>query len=465
VLTRQRRPRADRERGAVLLIMALCLTALMGVAAFAVDLGYDRQQTRHQQAGSDAGALAGALELPESTTADAAKAATARAMAAQFAIESLFDGTSPAVPAGSCSANTCTYAVQGLTLTVTTPYTPPDGLPSLYHSHNFIHVRACQPGADWFRAFLGDGERTLCREAVARRRNIYANLARGLIALDQSQCAAMQFGGSSDTDLHSDGAVVVESSCPTNALDGGGSAWDVTAGLITVVGEADITPCSIGPAGCVHAPAPVEGVMRQGDPLADLPAPAVPSVAPSPTSGGTNPIAGGPACDHTYQPGRYLGELQVNNNQTACFAPGLYYLDDGFTSNGNAELYGTGVFFYVAGGAVQLNGTGRLELEPVSNAVAATDPLYPWRGISIFQSRTNTSAAHINGNDESSIGTIYLPAAHLDFQGNAGDAGDDFVTGMVVADTVRITGNGNLTIDAEEPEQAEPAEPDLGLHR
>ena len=63
------------------------------------------------------------------------------------------------------------------------------------------------------------------------------------------------------------------------------------------------------------------------------------------------------------------------------------------------------------------------------------------------------------------MGTIYMPSAHLDFQGSASSPGDDFVTGQVVANSVSITGSGYLGIDAEELPQADPPDPDIGLHR
>ena len=459
VLTDARRD----ERGLVIVMMSMCMVVLLGVAALAIDLGYDRQLTRHLQVGTDAGALAGALELPDGATADATKTATARTTAAQYTVASLFDGTPPSLPTPTCAGNTCTYVLDTTTIRVTSPYTPTGGLPARYSAHNFIDVEACQPGARWFAQAFSGGNSTRCRHAVARNLDLFQNMARGLVSLHPSNCESVAFSGSSTTNLYSDGAVVVESACRPNALDGGGSAWEVYAGLITVVGEAEITPCSV--AGCLNGTEPVEDAIRQGDPFADLPTPPVPgTLNPAPVAGGVNPL-GGPPCDNTYQPGRYANELSIGSNEIACFAPGMYQFDNGFHSNGGGELYGTGVFMYMNGGGLQLNGNGLVRLEPVPVTVPATDPLYAWRGISFFQSRTNTTEGDINGNNASSVGTIYMPGAHLDFQGSASAAGAPFVTGQVIASTVQITGSGFLSIDAEEMPQADPPDPDIGLHR
>ena len=451
------------ERGLVIVMTAMTMLVLMIVAALAIDIGYDRQLTRHLQVGTDAGALAGALELPDGSSANAGKAAAARTSAAEYAVTGLFDGTAPALPAPTCSGNTCTYVLGTMTIRATSPYTPATGLPANFGAHNFVHVEACQPGGRWFSQFVGAGNSTRCRSAVARNRDIFDSFARGLIALEPTACDAMGFSGSSTTNLFSDGAVVVESSCPTNALDGGGSAWEVQAGLITVVGEADITPCSV--VGCLNGTTPIEGVMRQGDPLGSLPTPTMPTNNnPAATPGGVNPL-GGPACSHTYQPGRYTGQLSVASNDTACFAPGLYWLEAGFHSNGGAALYGTGVLFYINAGSVQMNGNGEVQLQPVPLTAPTTDPLYAWRGVTFFQARTNTTAATINGNNNSTIGTVYMPGALLNFSGNAGNGGSPFITGQAIARTVDITGNGYLTIDAEEMPQGTPPQPDLGLHQ
>jgi hypothetical protein len=76
VLTRLRHRRRD-ERGAFLVMAALVLTAMMAMAAIAIDLANARQERRQSQASSDAAALAAAQDLPDA----AAVVATAKAYA------------------------------------------------------------------------------------------------------------------------------------------------------------------------------------------------------------------------------------------------------------------------------------------------------------------------------------------------------------------------------------------------
>ena len=66
--------RARGERGQILAVVVLALVALLGIAAFAIDVGYAYYAKRQLQAAADAAALAGAQDLP--VASDAIKTAT-----------------------------------------------------------------------------------------------------------------------------------------------------------------------------------------------------------------------------------------------------------------------------------------------------------------------------------------------------------------------------------------------------
>src|SRR5664279_4980316 len=61
--------KARGERGQVLAIVALALVALLGISAFAIDVGYAYYAKRQLQSATDAAALAGAQDLPNGTSA------------------------------------------------------------------------------------------------------------------------------------------------------------------------------------------------------------------------------------------------------------------------------------------------------------------------------------------------------------------------------------------------------------
>ena len=61
--------RARGERGQMLPIVMLALLGLLGVSAFAIDVGFAYFAKRQLQAATDAAALAGAQDLPNVTLA------------------------------------------------------------------------------------------------------------------------------------------------------------------------------------------------------------------------------------------------------------------------------------------------------------------------------------------------------------------------------------------------------------
>ena len=67
--TRRRDDTARGERGQILPLVVIALVALLGIAAFAIDVGYAYYAKRQLQSATDAAALAGAQDLPNAPTA------------------------------------------------------------------------------------------------------------------------------------------------------------------------------------------------------------------------------------------------------------------------------------------------------------------------------------------------------------------------------------------------------------
>lgn len=450
-----RRPRRRQdERGAVIVLFAMVLVVLLSFSAFAVDLGYDREVVHHLQSGTDAGALAGAQELPNAA-ADATKAAAARATAATYAVKGLFDGTPPALPTPSCSGYTCTYTFTSLTLTVTTPYTPAGGLSGNLQAQNLVYVQACQPGGTFFRKFIGSTGSTLCRSSVARKVTTPSGFLYGLVTLDPTGCASMQFAGDSETVLSSNGGVAVNSSCTdaqTAAMDSSGSKWSLHAGFIGVVGTATLNPCDPEVTTQCTTTVPTEGIPHFADPLALTP-PAQPATARSCSF--ALPI-------EILSPGYYANSCTFGSNRIYIFRPGLYYFAQGFNSNGGVTLWcssldvltllnpcpqpswnqdGTvaqqgGVTFFVPNGSISMNGNGTTNLPGNAN----------YGGTTIYQS--SCSGSSINGSATFVIGTIYSPCSAFSFTGSAGSPPNQVnVNGLVVANKVSISGSFDFNIN------------------
>jgi hypothetical protein len=147
----------------------------------------------------------------------------------------------------------------------------------------------------------------------------------------------------------------------------------------------------------------------------------------------------------TLSPGKYKG-MTLQGDVT--LQPGIYVIDGSATGagcggpgsqlriNANAHVTGTGVMFYLTGGAtLNVNGTSELDL------TAATTGTYA--GLLIYGDRTQPTATNtLNGNNSSTMtGAVYFPSQQISFLGNfSGNNG----CMQVIADTIYYTGNGTF---------------------
>jgi Flp pilus assembly protein TadG len=164
--------RLRSEGGAVELIVAFALFALLGFAALVVDIGNAKQTRRNFQTAADSGSLAGASELP---------AASAKVTAADYAFDSMNQprGTQlPSCPADRTSdpkvpnSNTTCYQAtgDGPIVYVTTPYrfTPPPGIEQPRRRQT-INVTICQTLQTTFARVLGIDTTHPCNSATAEK--------------------------------------------------------------------------------------------------------------------------------------------------------------------------------------------------------------------------------------------------------------------------------------------------------
>jgi Flp pilus assembly protein TadG len=446
----------DDDRGVVLIIVALSLVVICVVAAFAVDFGNARQTARQTQASVDAAALAGSKDLPRmfSESGNTTWYDTARNTAMSYVVNNLFSDNPPTAPTCAAGQGTCTATVNGTALTITAPYPAANMTYKGIPSYNLIYVKACEPTPTFFAKVTGQSSPTVCREAVARRQNVSGGYDYGLVALDDTKCGALTFSGNSETILSSNGAVMVRSNCtqstPAGALDASGSSWRLTAAFIGVVGNSTLNPCDPlqGNTSCTVT-LPTEGIPYFDDPLGNLPA-----------LSNQTPTRNNAACAGTLQPGRYTTNCKIQNGNVN-IEPGIYQFDDGFDMEGGdlvcvnsatATCADTGVLIWIKGGDLKLNGNGRVYLPPYK--------LSPYAGLSVWQ--TSTTESSINGTNDFSLGTVYMPNNNLKTNGTGGSAAVN-ITGMVVTKTIEISGtfDFNIVIPADAPNV--PLPDDIGL--
>lgn len=370
------------RKGAVTVLVAVCLTALIGVLALVLDGGILLDQRRLAQAAADAGALAAANELyvnyPYHEGLDP-------------------DGTSKARALASIEQNAGPKASAEINIPPSSG--PQKGLPGYVE----VVVEIQQKRA-FSRIWSSD---TLPVRARAVASGRWAAADAGLVVLEPKKKDALCVKKGSE--LIVEGDIVVNSKSGQAArVDGRSSAQGeevyITGGYRgSLEGE-------------IHT-----GEPPQPDPLRYVKEPVATDhgVLESPSS-----KKKGKQQHYELSPGRYTKELRFSNNDTVVMRPGLYYLDGCSLSLGkSATLIGEGVTIYSGGRhgkGIKFGGSSNVRLTAPSNG--------PYEGIAIFQGRSNKKTIKVHKGAELDIkGSIYAPNSKVHFKSATlgGEEGDD----------------------------------------
>ncbi|GIV00033.1 MAG: hypothetical protein KatS3mg014_1648 [Actinomycetota bacterium] len=159
-----------------------------------------------------------------------------------------------------------------------------------------------------------------------------------------------------------------------------------------------------------------------------------------PTTAGTGSCSGG-VC----RPGRYPSQLSITSSTT--LLPGIYILENGISVTSQATLNGSGVMLYVKGGDLTFAGGSSIVLSPQESG--------PYRGVLIFQPRSNPSPLKLSGgtvvgegnsddcNKTAALnGVVYARASSV----TLGTGGACLNVRAVIAENVTVTGNSRITI-------------------
>ncbi len=143
---------------------------------------------------------------------------------------------------------------------------------------------------------------------------------------------------------------------------------------------------------------------------------------------------------------RFTNGLSFSGNGDFTLSAGLYIIDGNALSvSGNANIYGTGVTFYLMNGAtLSFSGNGEVDLK-------AFDPMTPglrtdpFAGFLIFGDRTGALVSHsLSGNADSDLdGIIYFPNDEIKMSGNSGST---YPCIRVVASELQFTGNSTINV-------------------
>ena len=410
------RKRRD-ESGQALILFALGLAVLLGMAALTIDVGLAYVARRDMQNAADAAAMAGADALLEGQSSVLATNA-----ARDLALQNGYDN-----------------AAADVTVTINVPPTsgPHSG------DSDFIEVFIAHPIDTILASAVG---KTTPFEVSARA---VVGIDRtpkpySIITLSQTACQSMQFNGQVNLTVI-DAGTLTNGECSVDAFSTNGTV-NVATAANHVVGGWNMT----GNSGDVFVPPSRAG--HFDDPLIGVP---VPTPTSEPVQ--TCPTYGGEPGTVTLQPGVYdctinppvvwglqfepgdyyiTGGIVLNGNGDVTFGQGLYFLQgQGLIITGNATVTGDGVTFYIDEGQVTLTGTGDTQL------TAPTSGTY--EGIVIFQNRSLTTTVNMSGDAiADGWGAVYAAGAQIRLVGNTGSTLHQFIS-----DTFLMDGNSNITVD------------------
>jgi hypothetical protein len=393
------------RRGFVMITMLCCTVVLVAFLGLAVDSGYLELVKTRMQTAADAAALGGAQEIKAGGSARVVAAARADA-----ALNGFTDG------------------VNGVTVTVNTP---PSGGYSTANSTG-VEVIVAQEVPTFFMRIVGSFSARLQARAVAH----LGSAPTCVYILDQTANAAFSISNGAKVEI--DCGIMVESASASAFKASGGSK--LTATNIAVFGGDASTN------GAQISPTPVTGVPRTGDPLAYIPAPAVPAC----THFNTNIPSG----TVTLAPGAYCNGIVIGSSATVIFAPaGDFILKGGMSIAGGAVVSGGGTFYNTAG-----EGYSYAPFNFASGSkIKLTAPTSGDRaGILLFQDRGISSAAVntlMGGTDASLNGALYFPHSSLSYSG--GSSVDLY--SIIVAGTISFSNGAKVRNDYSSLPSGSPA--------
>ena len=413
--TRPRRRRhlaPARQRGAVLIWLAIMLMALVGLIGLALDMGYATWTHHQMQVAADAASLAAARHV-RSDAGQAREAAVVLAghnIAARQAVA--LDPNEDNLAAGD--------VVLGWYDRISGTFTPdPD-------ARNAVRVVARRTSDSHgahpllFGPMYGRPTMNLAAESIAM---IGGGSGAGLIALDEDSPEAFYIHGSPHLDVRG-GRMQINSSHDRAARLRGGVILDAPG--MDIVGDVQFDGNAYTYDGEIN---------RDAEPMDD------PLAALEPPPIGEPNVPGGITESGTYGPGYYPDGINLEGGNVE-LEPGIYIVDgDGFQVGGNAELTAHGVMFYVKGtGRIRVDGTGDVIVTPPGPEGGN------YEGISFFQERGNTNPIEITGtgfmsDPDHEGGAIYAPTARVEL----GGTGDMYIN-QLLAGQVHVYGSGKKTV-------------------
>jgi hypothetical protein len=403
------RIQAQKRKGTTAIIVAVCVTLLIGFTAIALEGGLIQHNRRAIQAAADAAALAAANDL--------------------YVNWPTYSGVDPGSGATKAKATAAAngFNNDGVTNKVFVNIPPQTGPHANKVGFAEVIIEYYQTRA--FSAIWGSSKITVHGRTVATGQ--WVPFRNGILVLDPTSPAALNNnGGGMMKVLNAD--VIVNSNAPDGAVATGNGT--LTAPKFYLSGDPGYSTSGSG----TFNGTIIKKQNPTPDPLAYLDPPD-PSKLTVQSRNASN-FAG--TRDVELHPGVYKGGIHVSGQVNVKMNPGIYYMDEGgFSFTGQGSLNAEGVMVYTNPKAtsddININGTGAISFSPMSTGV--------YKGIGFWQGRESTNTVYVTGNGSSSItGTFYAKKGMLTVSGNGAQ---DVLGSQYISNRVNLGGNGNFNID------------------
>lgn len=465
----------SEPRGQVLVIVAVAFTVMLAFLAVLIDGANGMSMRREMQNAGDAAALAGANVIHSgtprgcaATAGGAPRAAVANAVRASLAAN-----------LGWFDANTATI-------------TCPNG-----YENQAVTVGLSTTAPRFFAGMVGGDITVSVRSSAVNRLKTVSRYS--VVQLDPGNqswptgrrgCPSVLLSGGPTVTLQA--AMYINSGC--TAANGGGLATQGGAATLAMQNGATIQiHGGYAPSAALTiSPAPITGVDRLADPLADLP--------PIATSGMTVRRNSRLVLNNETQvlePGIYRGGIELRNSSVALLRPGIFVIEGGGISVGaqakvlavsasvstpgavwanDCPVNACGVLIYntsgpTAMGQLSVAAGSTLKLRAYDPDAIAGGGVADFENILIWQDANPVPTSsyaqptvQLNGGGNVDIrGTVYAPSAKVEMNGTSGGSGGEAVnlTLQFISWDLEFRGNSNFTFYFNDDEFARPI--DYGL--
>lgn len=442
-----------RRRGVIAVFVALCLIAITGMVAIAIDGGMLYLELRTARMTADAAAMAAACDLYQN-----------------YPTYQGVDTPGTAATAALNAASANGYSNDGVNSTVTVNIPPKSGIYTGLAGYAEIIVLKNVSRA--FSRIWSNASIPVRARAVSR--GGWISPTAGVLILNYQGKGDLNSQGNSAF-TETGGPVIVNSNNPSAVLVTGNGAlvapeFDITGG-VQLSGGGNMTT----------SPTPNQiftGTHPTPDPLAYLPPPSIP---PAGTMTKTS-LSGGTL--YTLTPGTYSnlptftsGDVVVLKQASTNSAGGIFYINGGgFKSTGASIVMDPntsgGVMIYNEPAStadsekIQITGnaSGMVNLSPLTSG--------PYSGMMLWQDRTSPVGVLVEGNGSFTVnGTFYAAGATLSINGNGKtstgtstgsytDSNGNIVSGssqigsQYISQDLALGGNGNIVINYNGPQEA-----------